>query len=106
MITSKNFTDGIAPFAQVAVKLKKLGIFLSLYDSSIDYKFECNTSLTTRLEQDFPFGLPLEKKIAMALTETQERRNNHLDDEEIEFINKFFGLKITREDIKRMGRFI
>lgn len=106
MITIESFAQGIAPFTQVAEKLRNVGIILSLYDNTIKYKFEAKTNLTTRLDAEFPFGLPYEKKIAMALAVTQEIRNNHVDDDEIDFVNKFFNLKINRNDIKRMYFYI
>lgn len=52
--------------------------------------------------ESFYWELPLSDKTALALACTEEDRNNHIDDEEIDYVNKFFGFKITRNDISRM----
>lgn len=53
------------------------------------------------------FYKPLKNKLALALACTEEDRNNHIDDTEISFINHFFGMDITRDDVSEMhGKYI
>ena len=50
-----------------------------------------------------PFKWNKESELALALAETQEGRNDHVLDSEIEDINEFFSVNIDRKLIRTVG---
>lgn len=89
-------------YRSIILQLSKLGINLKEFGyvqycwEEIDYiKKEAN------LNDPF-FGISFKDSIALALACTEEDRNNHVDDYEIEVINKFFNLNVSRNDITEM----
>ena len=108
----KNFTQLVKVQNEISASLyplKNLGIFIN---SEIDftYNFESIDYINEevkKLSNDFFNSLTFQQKLALCLAVTEEDRNNHVDDYEIELVNKFFDVKITRDLISKMhSRFI
>lgn len=99
--TFTEMTSALSAIQPVRRELYKLGIEISDYSEIVlifpDYIREKLDALC------FFEQLNLDQEIALILACTQEDRNNYLDQSEIDFINKFFDLKITGEEINRIG---
>lgn len=88
-------------------KMARLGIhiegcFFRYTYNEIDYIRDA-----VKADDTWSVGLPLAQSVALCLACTEEDRNNHIDEEEIEMVNKFFNIKVTRELVRKMhGKYI
>ncbi len=80
----------------------RLGITVNLQDGGIDYCWQKVAYIVEIVKEDtWGAGLPMQSAMALSLACTEEERNNHVEDDEIEAINKFFNVQITRELVSK-----
>lgn len=107
----KTFMQLTVMLAETNIVISKLARLNIIIKHSGEIHFNFPDYIQEELNKlDFFHRLSLNQKIALALACTEEDRNNHIDDEEIAFINKFFGsgiAGINREEISKMhGKYI
>ena len=86
---------------------RRLGIELST-SSEITYTWQKVEYINEEVNKlDFFDELSFAEKLALCLACTEEDRNNHVEDDEIEAVSKFFEVKVTRDLVTKMhSRFI
>ena len=100
---SKTIEQLIAHVNEVYFKVKELKRFNILISESAEISFNFPDYIKEEINKLGFFEKPsFQSKVALALACTEEDRNNYLEDSEIEFINKFFSLKVDRELITKM----
>lgn len=83
-------------------KLDRLGIILDNH-GYMSYNWEKCDYIQKAAKGPFgEYSLDFKEKLALALAVTEEERNNHIDDQDIDFINRFFNVDITRSDISKL----
>ena len=93
-----------------AQRLLKLGINMGSSSSCIEYAYKDSDEIVKAIHKDDPFkaGLTLVKSLALSVAVTEEEKNNHVDESELDFLNTFFkedlskNEKVTRELITKM----
>lgn len=86
----------ISALAKVGIKLKEFG-FIEYEWQKIDYIMEAVNN------ESFGYvSMPFLDSLALSLACTEEDRNNHIEDDEIEMVAKFFDIRITRADVSRV----
>lgn len=109
--TYKQFTQAHSQLNSINRQLSMLGINVSS-QGFVNYEWENNKGIKEEIEkyekEHWPIGtIAFRDRVALALAETEEYRNDYLQQHEIDFVNEFFDLDITQEIINRIGsRFI
>lgn len=99
--TFEQFQTASAPVQYAIHQLRQLNMKLTI-NNDIIFEFpEYVATEVAKAENDF-LGITWGEKIALALACTEEDRNNHIDDSDIDFVNKFFSLELSRKDISKM----
>jgi hypothetical protein len=89
-------------------QLGRLGIKLT-YDGEVSFdipEYVVEAALKDNCDVFFPSQLSFVNKVLLAIICTQEERNGHVDDSEIDFVNKFFKLNINRDKIHKMHKYL
>lgn len=82
--------------------LKRLGIDVDT-DCGVVYNWQKIEYINRAVSQDsWGCGLLLQDALALTLACTEEDRNNHIEDSEIEEVNRFFGVKVTRDLVTQL----
>jgi hypothetical protein len=100
----KNTVSFLSSIRSSVYPLKSLGIHVNLEDCEISYEWQKAKYIANAVAQDtWGYGLPMESALALALAYTEEDKNNHIEDCEIEAVNSFFDVKITRSLINKLN---
>jgi len=102
--TFSSFSEIASQVVNVTRDFSRLGIIINS-TMEISYKWQKVEYINTAVKEDSPFnlGMPFEENVALSMAITQEERNNRVDDYEIEMVNKFFNIIVTREMISKLG---
>jgi hypothetical protein len=104
MDTFNSFSEIASQVVNVTRAFSHLGIIIHS-TMEISYKWQKVEYINSAVKEDdfMGVGMPFENNVALAMAITQEERNNHVDDHELEMVNKFFNITVTREMISKLG---
>lgn len=100
MKTYDQFLLALCNISYAAYPFKQLGI--SIGEEGIRFNWQSVPYIKNAVD-DFTWrcGLPMQSAMALAIACTEETRNNYVDDSEIEAVNKFFKVNVTRQLISK-----
>jgi len=102
----KNFTDALSMYREATYHLnqfKAYGIGLD-DDGCLVFDFEKIAYIKEEVDKiSWGFGLELTSALALQLAVYQEDINDYLTEDNLERINRFFEVKVTRELINVLG---
>ena len=94
----------------IRIQLKKLNIFITdfgfitLTDNQTEnYYYKSLIEDLNKKHGVFFIGPTPEEIVTLALAVTQEEQNNYIQQDDINFVNDFFGFTITFDDVQKFN---